>query len=403
MDETTRQVREMYEQFPYPSGNPVSRVGNDVELALGYQGRDPGRRGPRQVLDAGCGRGIGIIGAAVLQPEVRFLGADLNRVALTEAAEAVAQRGLSNVRFCETDLMTLDGLEVPEGGFDVIHSSGVVHHLSDPAAGLTRLREVLAPHGVINFMVYARHGRRPLMNVAEAARILAPDDRPLSARILPARTVAALASHHVLQGTSFAGTYEVDDVELVDRLLNVNETSYDVPALWRLLDAAGLRFLRWTEPADWTPSNLMPTGHLQAWLDELPEVDRYRFIELVFRRPKLELLACRADNGPRAPLAADGIEAARFAVNPELVITTGVRLTPAGQRTEALSFVLRTRDPVELGRGPLATVLLALRDRVGASDGRTLLRDIRKLGLDENDARAAILELERQEILYRPY
>jgi methylase of polypeptide subunit release factors len=37
-----------------------------------------------RVLDAGCGRGIGLLGSATLQPDVLFDGVDLNRVALAE-------------------------------------------------------------------------------------------------------------------------------------------------------------------------------------------------------------------------------------------------------------------------------------------------------------------------------
>ena len=58
-------------------------------------------------------------------------------------------------------------LDGPAGGFDVILSSGVVHHLVDPLAGLQRLREHLAPHGVLSLMVYGRHGRESLYRVVQ--------------------------------------------------------------------------------------------------------------------------------------------------------------------------------------------------------------------------------------------
>ena len=44
---------------------------------------------------------------------------------LADAGQKAAQMGLRNITFLEVDLMTLDGLDVPEGGFDVIISSGV--------------------------------------------------------------------------------------------------------------------------------------------------------------------------------------------------------------------------------------------------------------------------------------
>ncbi len=403
MDKITSRIRDMYEQFPYPAGNPANRVGNDVELALSYQKRRPEGKALRQVLDAGCGRGIGIIGSATLQPDVQFLGVDINRVAMTEASEAARQRGLKNVRFLESDLMQLDGFDVPPDGFDVIHSSGVVHHLSDPEVGLTRLREVLAPHGVINFMVYAKHGRTPLMQTADAIDLLLPKDLSLKNKVMPARAVAALAKHHVLAGSKFENTVEVNDVEFVDRLLNVNETSYDIPKLWNTLEAAGLRFLRWGEPTVWTPSNLIPEGRLRQWVENLSEFDRYRFIELIYRPTTLELLVCHSDNGLRTELQPEDIDSTLFGLNPELVIGTGLRQTPAGQRVERLDFALRAQDPIKLASGPFATALLALRDRQGSIVGRDLVRDLQNIGISDVDSKEVIMEMVRREILYRPW
>lgn len=401
MDETTAAVRRMYEQYPYPSGQPANRVGSDAQLVLSYvQARRSGT-GPLHVLDAGCGRGLGIIGAATLQPEVRFHGIDLNRVALQEARSAAQARGLANVTFQECDLMTLEGLETPAGGFDVIHSSGVLHHLSDPVAGLEGLRRALAPHGVINLMVYARHGRQPLINTARAAALLFREDEPLAQRIQPTREVAAVARSRVLAGTSFEETFQVDEVELVDRLLNVNETSFDIPAMWDLLEGAGLRFVRWIEPADWDTARLVPHEGLRARLGALAPVDRYRFIELLWHRPGFEMILAHAATEPAAEPTGGELADFRFRLSPEVAIGSEVRHSPAGARTLALTFKLRVREPVPVPRGPFATILLHLRDHPGESRGQDLLRHLEKAGVPGPDSQAVLLELLRQEIIFR--
>ncbi len=402
MDDVTRAIRDMYEQYPYPAGQPVNRVGGDVDLVLSYGSRAPGQ-GRRQVLDAGCGRGLGLLGAATLQPDVSFTGADINRVALRDAAGAAAARGLKNVDFVECDLMTLEGLAVPDGGYDVIHSSGVLHHLSDPAAGLRRLADALAPHGVINLMVYGREGRRPLLKAAEAAALTFAEGAPLAERIAPARQVAALGRDHLFGGSRFADTAGVDDVELVDRLLNVNETTYDIPGLWALLEAAGLRFLRWIEPADWDVNARVADADLRRRLLARPEEDRFRFLEIVFRPPGLELVVARADNAPRPPLRHEDVERTVFRLNPELVVGTNVRRTAQGSRVESLTWKLRTRDPRPLPAGPAAAGLMAVKDLDGALPGRRLLRALTGAGLSDADARAVAVEFVRAEILYRPH
>jgi len=86
MDRTTRAVRQMYEQYPYPAGTAQIRAAADARLLLSYVERSRLQGGVISVLDAGCGRGLGTLGSAMVQPDVNFLGADINRVALRVAA-----------------------------------------------------------------------------------------------------------------------------------------------------------------------------------------------------------------------------------------------------------------------------------------------------------------------------
>ncbi len=393
VDKTTESVREMYEQFPYPAGAVVNRVGSDAELILSYVNGNPQPRGKLQVLDAGCGRGLGLIGAAILQPEVQFHGIDLNRVALQEATAAVVGRGLKNVTFQECDLMTLAGLEVPDGGFDVIHSSGVLHHLTKPLDGLQKLRDLLTPNGVINLMVYGVYGRQPLFDVANAVEMLFAETVPLDQRLPVARTAAAVAGGQRLSGSVFADTAEVNDVELVDRLLNVNETSYDIPLLWALLEDASLRFVRWVEPADWDPTRLLPAGELLQRVLELPLKDQYHFIGLLFDRPGFEMIIARKECPSAVAPEVSEIETSRFRLNPEVVIGTEVRHTPAGLRTETLTFRLRLRQPVPVPKGAFATIIMYLKDRPGTHDGKDLLHFLEKAGVSVSDSMAVLQEL----------
>ncbi len=78
MDEITRAIRAMYEAYPYPTGAPEFRVAADVRLALSYSELTPPSGRDLHVLDAGCGRGIDTIGAAMIQPDVQFLGVDIS-------------------------------------------------------------------------------------------------------------------------------------------------------------------------------------------------------------------------------------------------------------------------------------------------------------------------------------
>jgi SAM-dependent methyltransferase len=74
------------------------------------------------------------------------IGADLSRASLALGAAAAARFGLERVQFVETDLGR-PGLE--RGAFDLVYSSGVVHHTRDPGASFGKLVELARPGGVI--------------------------------------------------------------------------------------------------------------------------------------------------------------------------------------------------------------------------------------------------------------
>jgi SAM-dependent methyltransferase len=402
MDEITKAVRDMYEQYPYPAGAPAQRVATDVRSLLSYVERSRGKSGRLQVLDAGCGRGVGTLGCAVLQPDVDFLGVDISRVALKDSAEQAKARGLNNVRFQECDLMTLGGLQVPPGGFDVIYSSGVLHHLSDPVAGLVKLREILAPHGVVSLMVYARHGRAPLSRLVQGIDILVPRKKTIPDRMKAARLLAAFAKTGILGGTPWADTPEVKDIEFVDRCLNVNETSFDIQSMWELLAKSGMGFIRWAEPADWSVEAVFK-GELREVAAGLDEIDRYKLIEQVCWRPSLELMIAGEDNLRRKPLQQNEVDPTFFAVNPEVSFHAETRNLHGLQRVESISYKLRLREIVQVPKGALGTAVFILRDQNLPFTGKAFAEIMEQKGIPPDQARAVLMELLERDVLYRPH
>ena len=403
MDKTTEAVRDMYEQYPYPAGTPQIRAAADARLVLSYVERSRSGQGPINVLDAGCGRGLGTLGAAIAQSDVNFHGIDINRVALKQAASFAREQGLTNVRFQECDLMTLHGLDVPDGGYDVIYSLGVIHHMSDPLAGLRKLRDVLAPHGVVALMVYAKHGRIPLMCVREAISLLFPEDQPIAERVELGRALTAFAENGILSDTYWANTSKVNDVEFVDRCLHVNEATFDIASLWELLSRSGMRFVRWIEPDDWSIEKTFPEGKLRERASQLDEITRYKLIERVCSRNSFEVILSRDDNVSRRPLSTLELDKSSFAVNPDVTIICERRNLRGMQRVESLAFKLRHRQAVKVAKGPFATGLLALEGQTEPFRGETWVQAMAKSNLGPAEARGVLMELVNQEILFRPH
>lgn len=93
--------------------------------------------GPR-VLDLGCGEGKSVDLFRSIDPEVAWVGVDI------EASPEVCQRRRTDARF-----VTFDGVQLPfeDDAFDVVFSHQVLEHVERPAELLREVRRVLRPGG----------------------------------------------------------------------------------------------------------------------------------------------------------------------------------------------------------------------------------------------------------------
>lgn len=98
-----------------------------------------------------------------------------------------------------------------------------------------------------------------------------------------ARVLARAAEQRLLRGSHWQGTAEVDGVAFADRCLHVHEQSYSVDGLSELLTLAGLRFLRWREPMDWMPAELLEDPVSSLLVSNLEPVRQYPLVERLYR------------------------------------------------------------------------------------------------------------------------
>jgi SAM-dependent methyltransferase len=106
----------------------------------------PRLRAGMRVADLGCGAGSLTLGIAATVAPGEVLGVDLQPGVIERARAAAADAGLRNVQF---EIGNIDGLELPEASFDVVHFSGTLSYLKDPLAALKLALRALKPGGLV--------------------------------------------------------------------------------------------------------------------------------------------------------------------------------------------------------------------------------------------------------------
>ncbi len=200
VDSRTDGVREFYEHSPFPAYPPRDSVewlrarAERSELALMLDRAIPG---DAAIVEMGCGTGQ--MSLYLARAGRRVIGVDLARESLRLATAAARRFRVDGmVRFIQSDLHQ-PGLR--NGAFDVVYSSGVLHHTPDPRASFARVAQLARPGGIIVLGVYNTLARLPARLRRLAARLsgfrLVPFDPVLRTRSdEPARREAWLRDQY---------------------------------------------------------------------------------------------------------------------------------------------------------------------------------------------------------------
>jgi SAM-dependent methyltransferase len=167
--ERTEVVRRFYEQMPFPGYPPrdsIEWLRARAERSEFARLLDAAIASDARVVDVGCGTGQMTLYLSRAQRVV--VGIDLSRPSLQLASAAARRFGLERVRFAEMDLQKP---ALREGSFDVVYSSGVLHHTPDPRASFARIARLARPGGMIVLGLYNAFARIPLRLRRVVARL----------------------------------------------------------------------------------------------------------------------------------------------------------------------------------------------------------------------------------------
>jgi 2-polyprenyl-3-methyl-5-hydroxy-6-metoxy-1,4-benzoquinol methylase len=258
LSSVTEEVRDFYDRYPYPP--PVDSLEQYRQRWDAPQRRRgdfhlfwPGAkyREDYSILVAGCGTSQAAK-HALRWPSAQVIGIDCSATSIRHTERLKKQYHIKNLHLQQLAIEQVSELGL---SFDQIVCTGVLHHLEDPPAGLSALRDVLKPDGAMQLMVYASYGRAGIYMLQEFCRRIgisprvSPDDRTIRDLIT---ALCALPAGHPLQAMLKQAPELLSEAALADSLLHPQDRAYSVPQFLELIQNSGLIFGRWLRQAPYS-------------------------------------------------------------------------------------------------------------------------------------------------------
>lgn len=275
-------VSRQYERWKYPE--PI----RDLEAWLrgNWQWLDPSHshrvlwpdreyRPDLDILIAGCGTNQAAV-LAYTNPDAKVVAVDISQPSLDHEQYLKDRHGLHNL---ELHLLPIEELPSLGSDFDLVVSTGVLHHMADPLAGMKALAACLKPDGVVAVMLYAKYGRLGVEVMESVFRDLRLGQDEASVRVVK-EAISSLPPDHPVRGYLKTADDVRYDAALVDTFLHGRARHYSVDDCLDLVDTADLVFQGWFLKAPYYHHEMLaPPGEFNQYLSALPEQKQWSVME----------------------------------------------------------------------------------------------------------------------------
>jgi 2-polyprenyl-3-methyl-5-hydroxy-6-metoxy-1,4-benzoquinol methylase len=168
-NQVSLKVQSQYEENPFPRWTRSSNYSIKKYLNSYIQSKFPyagfqrlGEDRNLEILIAGCGTGQHSIETSQSIKGAKILAVDLSMASLCYAKRKTTELGIESIEYAQADLLKLNSLGRT---FDLIESSGVLHHLENPFDGWEVLLSLIKPHGLMKLGFYSELARRDIVRV----------------------------------------------------------------------------------------------------------------------------------------------------------------------------------------------------------------------------------------------
>ena len=239
----SRNVREQYEENPYPrwvkigihsNARSISQVFTDANLCL-HAERIREVAAP-SILIAGCGTGQHSIGTASRFSACQVTAVDLSLTSLAYAKRKTDELGITNLSYLHADILSLNKLDKK---FDIIESVGVLHHMDDPMVGWRILSNLLKPNGLMKIGLYSELARQHIASIRKEIQVLKVNTTEADIREFRSSLTKSRDKNHKLLTTS-SDFFSLS--ALRDLIFHVQEHRFTLSQIKNSLDEFGLKF-----------------------------------------------------------------------------------------------------------------------------------------------------------------
>ena len=208
------------------------------------------------ILIAGCGTNQAAV-YAFTNPAAKVVAVDISQPSLDHQQYLKDKHGLWNL---ELHLLPIEELPTLGLDFDLIVSTGVLHHLAKPPVGMEALAGCVRPDGVIAVMLYAKYGRIGVEMLESVFRDMELGQDDASVQTVK-DTISLLSPDHPVQSyLKIARDLESSDAAVVDTFLHGRQRSYTIDECVDLVTSAGLEFQGLFLKAPYYPHEFICTG-----------------------------------------------------------------------------------------------------------------------------------------------
>lgn len=319
-------VSKQYEEWIYPA--PIQDLSSWV--VNNWQWFDPShahsvlwpekdKRTDLDILIAGCGTNQAAV-FAYTNPDARVTAIDVSQSSIDHTEYLKKRHGLDNLE--------VQRLPIEEAGtlgktFDLIVTTGVLHHLADPQAGMNALAPLLREDGVMAVMLYATYGRQGVEMMQGIFRDMGLGQSSFSIQKVREAIAATPSNHPIRSYLNIAPDLDFD-AGVVDTFLHGRDRDYTIEQCVELVTNGGLvlqdMFLR----APYHPAPDAPENSFLRALEEMPREKMWAAMERINFSNACHFFLATHPNRPKENYVIDFSSTDCFRYVPEFRYRCGV-------------------------------------------------------------------------------